>query len=92
MQCSTLAEKLHLGGVFINNSPKATFSIVTFKPNSFCRTASFELPTTKIGRAFVKLLDSTFQLEIPIPASKEGFLGHNSKKAHPLAQTTSSRI
>jgi hypothetical protein len=37
--------------------------------------ALFELQTAVIGRAIVKLFDSTFKLEIPFPPKNEGVLG-----------------
>jgi hypothetical protein len=35
---------------------------------------------TKIGQAVLALFDSTFKLEIPIPAQKEGVCGNRSLK------------
>jgi hypothetical protein len=48
------------------------------EPNSIRRAAYFELQMTKIDRAVMKLFDSIFKLEVPIPAPK--FLEELPKK------------
>jgi hypothetical protein len=58
------------GEFVINNSQNFKFLIRPLKPNSIRGAASFELLMTKIGPAVLKLFDSTFMLEIPIPAPK----------------------
>jgi hypothetical protein len=75
MQWSILAGKLPLGSFSLVKFPKASFSIFAPIAEFFSGAASFELQITKIGRAFLKLLDSTYKLEIPLPASERGDFG-----------------
>jgi hypothetical protein len=75
MQRSILAGKLPLV-IFIINSKQSNFSILTFRPHFTCVAASFELRKIKISQAVLKLVDSTFKLEIPIVAAKKGVLGN----------------
>jgi hypothetical protein len=56
---------------------KDIFNSLAFRTEFSLRSCVVWLGMTEIGRAVLKLLDFTFRLEIPIPASKEG-LEHNS--------------
>jgi hypothetical protein len=73
MQWSIVAVKFRLRSYFYN-SLKAHFSISALEPNFFRGDASFELHMTRIGSAYLKLLDAAFKLEIFIPVPKREVL------------------